>query len=413
MENVTRMLMSVGGAALVALLLVVVSFFCFENLDSSQLMVIQDPVDGDLHVHTQPGVKWQGFGKVTKYQRRSEIIFALPEVNQKGEIVSGEDTSKRIRFNDGGHASLSGALQWEMPLDDASITAIHRTFGNQTSVERSAVEKMLDLAIYLSGPLMSSTESSGERRSELTNFINDQSAGGPYKTVTKNVKQPDPITGEEKTVSVVEISKDENGGFQRQQSSTVKTFNITLLPISIKEIRYDGIVEGQIAARQKATTEVQIAIANARKAEQDAMTTAKIGEANAAKAKWDQEVIKAKMVTEAQQKLEVATLAAKAAEQTKREQILLGEGEAERKRLVMNADGALDPKLEAYKEVNKYYADAISKYQGNWVPSVIMGGGNGGTSGSGATGLVDLLTAKTARDLGLDLSISGKGNTAK
>jgi len=45
-------------------------------------------------------------------------------------------------------------------------------------------------------------------------------------------------------------------------------------------------------------------------------------------------------------------------------------------------------------------------YKGNWVPGVVMGGGNGiHMAGSGAQDLIDLLTIKTARDLGLDISI--------
>jgi hypothetical protein len=44
--------------------------------------------------------------------------------------------------------------------------------------------------------------------------------------------------------------------------------------------------------------------------------------------------------------------------------------------------------------------------QGNWVPSVVMGGGHGTqTAGSGAQELLDLLTVKTARELGFDMSI--------
>jgi regulator of protease activity HflC (stomatin/prohibitin superfamily) len=114
----------------------------------------------------------------------------------------------------------------------------------------------------------------------------------------------------------------------------------------------------------------------------------------------EQEVIKAQAVTEAQQQLEVATLAAKAAEQTKREQILLGEGEATRKRLVMQANGALEDKLAVWKEVNLAYANAIEKYTGNWVPTIVMGGD--GKNTNGADNLISLLTTKTAKDLALD-----------
>jgi len=149
--------------------------------------------------------------------------------------------------------------------------------------------------------------------------------------------------------------------------------------------------------------QVQTAMAQAREAEQKAITVAKEGEANAAKAKWEQEVIKAKAVTEATQKMEVATLQAKAAEQTKREQILLGEGESARKKLVMVADGALEKKLEAWVKVNELYAEAMRDYSGNWVPTVVMG--NSSQSINGGSQLVELLTAKTAHDLGLDMSI--------
>jgi len=43
----------------------------------------------------------------------------------------------------------------------------------------------------------------------------------------------------------------------------------------------------------------------------------------------------------------------------------------------MEADGALEKKLQAYIEVSKLYASAIKDYKGHWVPGVVMGGGNG------------------------------------
>jgi hypothetical protein len=66
-----------------------------------------------------------------------------------------------------------------------------------------------------------------------------------------------------------------------------------------------------------------------------------------------------------------------AQQQFKRAETLRGEGEPARRRLVMEADGALEKKLQAYTEVSKLYASAIKDYQGNWVPSVVMGVGMG------------------------------------
>jgi hypothetical protein len=157
--------------------------------------------------------------------------------------------------------------------------------------------------------------------------------------------------------------------------------------------------------------DVQTSIADAKKAEQNAITVAKQGEANAARSRWEQEVVKARAVTLGEQEKEVAKLNKEAAEFKKAEQILLGQGEAERKKLVMTADGALDKKLEAYKEVNANYAKAISEYKGNWVPSVIMGENSKGANG--ATDLINMLNAKTAMDLGINMGMAGKNNTAQ
>ena len=85
-----------------------------------------------------------------------------------------------------------------------------------------------------------------------------------------------------------------------------------------------------------------------------------------------------------------------AAEFEKRKQILLGEGEATRKRLVMQADGALAQKLATLEKINQAYADALAKAQpGALVPALQMGGA--GKGGGSAMNFVDLLTAKAAR----------------
>lgn len=394
-----------GG--LIALVLVVLVPNFIENQDASELMVIQS-LSGDLNVFTEPGPHWQGFGKVTYYPRQAQYSFCSVSSADKADQLcdNANSPSKKLRFNDGGHANLNGFVMWEMPTDAKSIIEIHKRFGSAESVQNRAVAKMIDGAVYLAGPLMSSTESSGSRRSELVQYINDQAENGVYVTHSENVTAKDPITGQEKTDSVTKIAMGSNGLPARQQGSVLAELGIKLQPMSISELKYDSIVEKQIAERQKAITQVQNARANALRAEQDAITVAKQGEADAAKAKWEQEVIKAKLVTEAQQKLEVAQLATKEAEQFKQAEILKGQGEAERKRLVMSADGALDPKLKAYIEVNAKYADAISNYKGNWVPGVVMGSTGG--KGNGAQDMIDLLSVKTAKELGLDMTMKSK-----
>jgi hypothetical protein len=241
-------------------------------------------------------------------------------------------------------------------------------------------------------------------------YIEDQIKSGVYKTTQEEVKTKDPITGADKTVTVAKIVVDKDGQPMRQEEAVLAVYGIKTSNFAVTELPYDEAVEGQIKQQQGITMAVQTAMAKAKEAEQNAITVSKEGEANAAKAKWEQEVIKAKAVTEAQQKLEVARLDRQAAEQEKGRLILLGEGEATRKRLVMGADGALTQKIDAVVKINGMYADAIKGYHGNWVPTIVNGEGK---AGGGAQDMINALTLKSLKDLGLDLNISGKAQTAQ
>ena len=376
-----------------------------EMLDSTEIMVIQYP-NGTLLAAVEPGWYGQWFGSVTKYPLRSQFSFssALDQGANRNE-------SLKLRFNDGGHANVSGVVSWEMPVDHDHLIMIHRKFGNIKSVEQQIIRPTLESAAYTSGPLMSSTESAAEKRNMLLQLMQDQAKNGTYQTRTVSLRVPDPLTGVEKTVNAAEIVM--AGGMPvREQESATKVFGINLLPMTINQIKYDEAIESQITQRQVSIQGVQIAQANALKAEQDAITAEKLGQAEAAKAKWAQEAIKAQKITEAQQFLEVATLEAKQAEQYKNKQILEGQGNAEKKRLEMQANGALDQKLEAYVSIQKAYAEAIGTYKGNWVPQIVTGGSAGGLAGSGAQQMIDLLSIKAAKDLGINMAIEGTAQTS-
>lgn len=374
----------------------------FEQVDAGEIVVIQTPISGKLYFYASAGLKWQGFGKPTHYKKSFQYWFS--EHKDQGASV---DQSIKVRFNDGGHAQVSGSVRADLPIDEEHLREIHTRYNSQHAIEQELVRTVVEKAVYMTGPLMSSKESYADRRNELINYIEDQAAEGVYKTVPRDVKVIDPMTGKEKTSTIVEIAVDSTSMLpQRQEQSPLDRFGIRLYNLSINSIKYDQQVEIQIKAQQQAIMEVQTAMAEARKAEQRAITAEKEGQALAAQAKWEQEVLKTKAVVQAEQRLDVARLEKQAAEEQKQRDILLGQGEAERKKLTMQADGALQQKLATWLEVNKYYADAIAKYQGNWVPQISMGAsGNGAQAASGADQLIQLLMTKTAHDLSLDVSV--------
>lgn len=372
--------------SVIFLLIVLASFMGIAHQDAQEVLVAQSP-SGALTVYNQPGWHFVPFSKTTYYPKRSSYEFKAP-----------------IRFNDGGQAKMLGSIQYEIPTDEKSIVDLHSKYGSADTLKQQLVERVIDKAIFMSGPLMSSRESYAERKAELVNDVEDQINHGIYQTRQKDQEVVDPITGAKKTITAVEVVNNDKGIPQRQEDAVLTPFGIKTFNFTIAEIDYDGVIEKQIQKQQEITMDVQTAIANTKKAEQQAITVAKQGEAKAAEAKWEQEVIRAKAVTEAQQQLDVAKLQTQKADQEKQALILKAEGEAEYKRKIITADGALQQKLAAYVDTQKAWADAFAKYQGNVTPQTVFGGqGNG--SGNAAQDFMQIMSVKAARDLQLDMSV--------
>jgi len=374
MEKLNLNLKKVTGISLAIILLIVLINYSgkmFEEVEAGEIVVIQHPISGELDVITTPGTYTQYLGKATHYKRRSQIWFSKM-VNQ-GDT---NDQSIKIRFNDGGHATISGSVSMELPLDSKSISHLHVNFGSQEAIEH---ELVIQKSVYMSGPLMSSKESYAEKRNDLITFIEDQASKGVYKTIQKEEKTIDALTNAEKVVTIVEIVKDTKGGLMRVEKSPIERYGVVLSNLSINGVDYDNSVELQIKGQQQLIMQVQTSIANAKKSEQDALTAEQKGKADAAKAKWNQEVIKAKLVTEAQQQKEVAALQAQTSilevQKTKTDADAQSYANA---KLVSAGLSPID-KAEYDMKTKIGVAEALSKIS---LPSTYMTGNNGnnGTS---------------------------------
>ncbi len=293
--------------------ILVIIFFLFsgkmiENVDNSEIVIIQSPFTGMVTIYSTPGPVMQSFGTATHYRKSHQFWFS----KKNSEEGIDEDQSIKIRFNDGGHGQISGSVRWYMPTDEKAILKLHTDFGSQDAIEQQLVRQVVTKSIYMTGPLMSSKESSAEKRNDLLSFIEDQCINGVYRTRQEEVKIHDELMNTDKTVTVVKIME-QNNVPMRQEKSALMAYNVSLQGLALNAIDYDEEVEQQIKVQQQAYMQVQTAIANSKKAEQDAITTELQGKAAAAKAKWEQEVIKAQAITQAQQEKEVAALNAETA----------------------------------------------------------------------------------------------------
>ena len=296
------------GVGLLFLIIILFSGKIIENVDNSEIVIIQSIFTGKITIYATPGPVFQAFGRATHYKKSNQFWFS-----KKTDEGQADDQSIKIRFNDGGHGQISGSVRWYMPADEKATLKLHTDFGSQEAVEQQLVRQVVTKSVYMTGPLMSSKESSAEKRNDLLSYIEDQSINGVYRTKQEDIKVHDDLMNTDKTVTVVKIVQDKNSMPMRQEISAVKVYGVSLQGLALNSIDYDSEVENQIKVQQQAYMQVQTAIANSKKAEQDAITTELQGKAAAAKAKWEQEVIKAQAITQAQQEKEVAALEAQTA----------------------------------------------------------------------------------------------------
>jgi regulator of protease activity HflC (stomatin/prohibitin superfamily) len=402
-SNLVGLVVKVGLGLLTIIVGLVLIANMVTTVNADEIVVKQDLMGGDLHVWDTSGVHWQNFGTLTRYKRSAQLWFSAKEDEGKKT-----DDSIKVRFNDGGHGNISGSLRYTLPTDPNKMIFLHQTYHSMEAVDHELVRQVVNKAVFMSGPLMSSRESYAEKRADLINYITDQIVYGVYRTEHETVKSTDPITGQDKTVDSVrpKFKAGAANGIEREEESPIQRFGMNASNITINGIDYDEVVEKQIQQQQKAIMDVQQSIVDAKKAEQNTITVEQQGKAEAAKAKWAQEVEKATAVTsaekdkavavtQAEKDKEVADLALQTAKLTAQKTVTEAKADADSKRLAMRSNNYFLERLEAWKDVAVAQAQAVGAQR--QTPDVVMGG-TSGNSASTTQNFMDILSAKAARD---------------
>ena len=401
--------------------LVVVGLFSLpmivDTVEKGTYQVKQAAVSGTMDAKMTPGLWIQAWGDIDEWPK-AETFFFTHDNDTAGDV--DVDTSMEVRFNDGSMCKISGTARVIMPITKAEAIALTTVRGHKTylDVQEKLIKPTVRNVLRSTANLMSARESYSEKRPDFVTWSRDQITNGVYVTeeTTKQVK--DLVTGEMiwKHVKKIKLGED---GLPMYQANPMADTGIELKNFEIKSFVYEKKVQLQISSQQEARMAVETAKAQAEKAEQDRLTIEAEGKAKVATAKYEEEQVKMRAVVVAQRDKEVkiiegerikeyAALERDAAKLQKERNILDGQGLAEKRKLVLAADGALKQKLATFESVQKYWADAYSQRK---VPmyNITGSGGDGGTG----TNLdmetkifqqnMNLLMLK---QLGLDMTIS-------
>lgn len=357
-----------------------------ETVDAGEYVVKQSVFGGSLVVWDDSGPHWQLWGKCTHYPLSKPFNFEAPKdhrtraVQARDPNAHADDKALKTKFRDGAEGWISGSLRYEMPLGYNDRIALHKQFGSAQAVEHDLVRTVIENAVFVSGRFMTSSQSFAEKRADLAVYIEQQAKLGKLGSIEECADVEDTSTKTKKNVCETHVAM-KDGQPVIVEKSPVADYNVKLTNFNFNGIRYEDNIQQQMDDQQQAMAAVKTAEANAKKAIQDTITTEQSGRAQAAKAEWEQKTVSAKLIAEAEQKKTVAQLSKEAAEFKKQEDILLGEGEAARRKLVMAADGALEQNLKTKLEINRVWAEAYSKVRPT--ADVSIGGGGNATESLG------------------------------
>jgi regulator of protease activity HflC (stomatin/prohibitin superfamily) len=402
---------------IVFLIAIVAIAFCsssiFETNQAGYLQVKQAAVYGTLTCRTEPGLYGQWFGDIHTYKEAETFYFTADE-----ETGERRNQALPTRYNDGAKALVSGSLRVVLPHECDALVSIHRKFHSMPGMMQKLVLPAVRKALFSTGPHMSAGESYAERRGEFAALAEDQLRHGVIMVDKKPEMRPDLITGVEKRVWV--LLKKECGvavegatgtcinGYIRDPAA-FEEFHVSVTNFVIDSIEYPAEVLGQIETQRNARMNVITQQAQAKEAEARASKAGAEALAQVAETRAIEEVKKTQIVVAAEAKRDQARLDKESALLEKAATIARGEGEAEARKLLMMADGALQPKLDAWLEAQKAYAQALATAQpGALVPTVIMGAESNRAGSGSASGFMELLMVKSAKDLALDMHPRGK-----
>lgn len=356
----------------------------FETNTFGNYQVKQAAVTGEVSVRSEPGLYWQGWGKIETYPISDDFDF--------------EDVGMSVRFNDGSVAKVKGTVKFKLSLKPEIQKELHRDYATFSNVMIDLIQKNTQEALGNTATLMVAEDSYSARRAEFSDMAKQQLEKGIFKTVSKIVdtKDEDGTTFKKR---IIEVVQDADGKPVVQKESLLKHYEIEILQFVVNDFEYDTKVQELIDKKKEAEQIKVVAAANAEKAKQDALTAEAEGSAAIAKAKAEAEVLKMTEVVEAQKRAEVAKLEA---ERAKFEAIKIKEqGEAEAYANKLKVQAGLTPLERATieKETQIGVAEQLAKVK--FPETMVISGGSGTT---GATNPFDAVGLKALYDLSEQMS---------
>ncbi len=372
---------------------------------------VVERTNGELKVQFAPGLFYAGFfSKETEWPNQISVLYNDSVANYDLEDNGIEIGNITVMFSDATTASVKGITQFVLPSDESEMILIHSTHRTPQSLVSKRLAPYTKECLQSSSQLMTSEKHYGGGRAQMAQDFLSQLKEGVYLLSIEEKIVYDSLEKDKKRIYQTEMQIDSKTKLPKRKVSSIKEYGISVADAAITDVTYQAKVREKLNKIIDATTKLAISKQNLMTAQQEMLTSKAQGEKELVDIEYQQKQNQTKLVVEAQTKVLVA-------EQDKQQQLIAWQGsileakkikelanaEAYAKKAIMVADGALDKKLATYEKVQTEWAKAFGVYTGDIVPTYMMGGGPISGGYNGAANFMDIMTAKAAKDLMLDI----------
>jgi regulator of protease activity HflC (stomatin/prohibitin superfamily) len=385
--------------------------------------------------------KW--FGRATPWKKALSVQSVLIAGNEIDDSSDNDSLGATIEafpivFLGNVDAKVESSARFRLPGGDQFLK-IAQEYRNPENFIKTALVPAIKETLQATASLMSADDYYAGARSEFAAEFENQLNDGLYLIKRKEVRGP---RGHLPSQTAILQAGTEQGNFGDNNASqfvTEKVVDDKGIPVrKQQQFRKYGVevVEARITnvdpnpqykqrmvKVQQALAELAVARQNRLKEEEEKLLVTARGEKEVEARRQETLRDQIEQTTQAETEKQLAVINAERekqrAEIEKQTAELLrdkaaitadatkitADAEAYARKAVIEADGALQPKLDALVQINKVWAEAASQAP---VPGVMMGGSGNGASASRQDEigqLMGILATKAARDLSLDMKV--------
>ncbi len=434
----------VSGISACALILTGLGAFSYNDAGFCQHV---RTIAGTESAKCETGWFFQGWGTATAWPHYITIAHTVDATGESVETAFQGSIALpyRVRLADNWTGDVTQTTRFQIPQDQSQFLEMARTFRtperliNTTlkpavTASLDSVSNMFTMEEYYSGgkrdQFKSEFKDTIERGRAQVKQVSLNQAGGVIQSRAapsdSDVAQDTSDVGDTEVRRIMIEKVLDSSGNDIRIKHDFSEIGITVASAILENLDPDDKYEEQINDRKAAASRRVVAREQRLEQEEQRLLAIQQGETDIAKRQAAAKVEQIQATTDAETKKQLALIEA---ERMKEEAAIAKEtsginlekaridaeavtvaadAEAYAKKAILEADGALAQKLEAWVNAQKVWADAASKIN---VPATVIASGDGSGSTGSALGTVDqfmsMLMVKTAKDLAVDPTIQG------